>query len=53
MLESTPGGSTIATSKKKKKKKRKVARTVKKPSVQPKIKEIKDGQPIDMCLNRI
>ena len=40
---------------KKKKKKKRVARSVmqKKPSVQPKIKEIRDGQPVDMCLNRI
>lgn len=38
---------------KSKKKKKKRARRVKKPSVLPKIKEIKDGAPIDMCLKRI
>ena len=37
----------------KKKKKKRVARTVNKPSVMPKIKEIRDGKPEDMCLNRI
>ena len=43
----------MAGAKKKKKKKKKVARTVKKPTVMPKIKEIRDGKPADMCLNRI
>jgi len=37
----------------KKKKKRKLQKRVKKPDVMPKIKEIKDGMPVDTCLKRI
>ena len=44
-----PSGSRVAT----KKKKRRVARRVLKPSMLPKIKELKNGQPVDMCLKRI
>lgn len=38
---------------KKKKKKRSVAKRVRKPTMLPKIKEIRDGIPVDMCLKRI
>jgi len=37
----------------KKKKKRRVAKRVRKPTMLPKIKEIRDGIPVDMCLKRI
>lgn len=37
----------------KKKKKRRAQRRVKKLDIMPKVKEIKDGLPVDVCLKRI
>ena len=45
------GGSRAIS--KKKKKKRSVSKRVRKASMLPKIKEIRDGVPVDMCLKRI
>ena len=51
--EDISGQPDLTAKAKSKKKKKKRARRVKKPSVLPKIKEIKYGAPIDMCLKRI
>ena len=51
----TLGGdsATKKSESKRRERKRKVARKVRKPNVFPKVKELKDGVPVDTCLKRI
>ena len=47
------GTATSAAVVKKRSRKRKQSRKVKKPDILPKVKEIRDGIPVDVCLKRI